>query len=88
MKHTAQTLPAPRLVRVLGADPRFACNDEDDFTYRGPLTMPSELTEQEWQEADLAEDAGKAQRRADMELARAKEAQINTPEVWRMNGVL
>lgn len=61
----------------------------DDCPDRGPLTQPVELYDQSvWDAVDLAEDAGKAQRRADMELARAKEAQINTPEVWRMNGVL
>jgi hypothetical protein len=62
--------------------------DEDYCPYRGPLTQPAELTPDDWIAADLAEDAGKAQRRADMDFIRAMEAQLNTPDLWRFGGVL
>jgi hypothetical protein len=64
------------------------CIGAEDFVDRGPLTQPAELTEADWIAADLAEDANKSKRRADMELARAKEAQINTPDLWRGAGWL
>lgn len=36
---------------------------EPDQIDRGPLTMPAELTDVDWDAADLAEDQGKGERR-------------------------
>lgn len=65
---------------------RVAENDEPEPIDRGPLTVPSELTEADWIAADLAEDANKAARRnaisdaAAMDLERAVQARSE----WRM----
>lgn len=61
------------------------CSDAEPID-RGPLTQPAELTEAEWIEADLAEDANKAERRnrindaAAMDLERAVQARSE----WRL----
>lgn len=72
-------------VRATGQH-RVAENDEPEPIDRGPLTVPSELTEADWIEADVAEDQGKAERRhrindaAAMDLERAVQARSE----WRM----
>lgn len=47
---------SPRLVKLLGADARFAVNDEPEID-RGPLTMPAELSQVEWNAAVVDLDA-------------------------------
>jgi hypothetical protein len=81
MKHTAQTLPSARLVKVLGADARIPSNDEE--IDRGPLP---EVSESDWVAFDLARDAGKGERLAQDNDRRALEAQVMDLDAMRRAG--
>lgn len=82
MKHTAQTLPSARLVKVLGADARIPSNDEE--IDRGPLP---EVSESDWVAFDLARDAGKGERLARQNDERAAGLDMQWLDAMRRAGL-